>query len=61
MCDPLISDCPVEDPTGPTWDQFLDQFRDVPTQQEITEANLQVFASSAVFVLYLVYTEFWFN
>ena len=59
MCDPLVSDCPVEDPTGPTWDQFLDHFRDLPTQDQITTANLELFASSAVFVLYLVLSQFW--
>ena len=58
MCDPLIEDCPTEEPTGPSMKDLEKPPEMMFTSSEIREANLEIMGAALTAMVYFVWHAF---
>lgn len=58
MCDPLVEDCPVEDPSGPAFGGRVQEDGSQVTSQEVLAANLSVVGALITMSAYLGFNQF---
>ena len=58
MCDPMNQECPVEDPTGPSFGDMKTLTDDTISDAEILQANLAMFGALFTATAYYGYNQF---
>lgn len=61
MCDPLIEDCPTEEPTGPSMKDLHPIDEEEFTSNQIMAANLQILGAAMTATIFYAWNALRFN
>ena len=56
MCDPLVEDCPPEEPTGPSFEDMEKPSEELFTSSQIREANLKIMGAALTATIYFAWS-----